>query len=201
MAATPEPERHPKDNLPILQLPDQRAWEQWLDANHGTSTGAWLKTAKKSASERTVTHPEALESAICFGWIDGQRVPYDESFFLQRFTPRKTRSNWSQINRDKAEQLIAHERMRPAGLAQVEAAKRDGRWDTAYEPQSRATVPEDFQQALDRNPEAKAFFETLRGQNRYAFLYRLQNAKRPETRQKRIAIFVEMLSGRRTFYP
>ncbi len=201
MPATPDPERHPKDDLPILQLPDQQTWEEWLETNHGSSAGVWLKTAKKSASQRTVTHPEALESAICFGWIDGQRVPHDESFFLQRFTPRKARSRWSQINRDKAEQLTAQRRMRPAGLAQIEAAKLDGRWQAAYAPQSRAAVPEDFQQALDRNPEAKAFFETLRGQNRYAFLYRIQDAKRPETRQKRIATFVAMLSERRTFYP
>ncbi len=201
MPATPDPERHAKDDLPILQLPDQQAWEEWLETNHGSSAGVWLKTAKKRAAQRTVSHPEALESAICFGWIDGQRVPHDESFFLQRFTPRKARSRWSQINRDKAEKLSAQRRMRPAGLAQIEAAKLDGRWQAAYPPQSRAAVPEDFQQALDRNPEAKAFFETLRGQNRYAFLYRIQDAKRPETRQKRIATFVAMLGERRTFYP
>jgi uncharacterized protein YdeI (YjbR/CyaY-like superfamily) len=201
MPATPDLDRHPKDGLPVLQLPDQQAWEEWLEANHDSAAGAWLKTAKKSASQRTVTHPEALESAICFGWIDGQRVPYDECFFLQRFTPRKVRSKWSQINRDKAQKLIAEQRMRAAGLAQVEAAKRDGRWENAYAPQSAATVPDDFQQALDRDPQAKAFFETLRGQNRYAFLYRLQNVKRPETRQKRIDTYVEMLNERRTFYP
>ncbi len=201
MSAAPTPERHPKDDLPILQVPDQQAWERWLDANHACTAGAWLKTAKRSAAQRTVTHPEALESAICFGWIDGQRVPHDESFFLQRFTPRKARSRWSQINRDKAEQLIAQRRMRPAGLAQVEAAKRDGRWESAYPPQSRATAPEDFQRALDRNPDAKAFFETLRGQNRYAFLYRIQDAKRPETRRKRIETFIAMLNQGRTFYP
>jgi uncharacterized protein YdeI (YjbR/CyaY-like superfamily) len=201
MPATAEPGRHPKDGLPILKLAGQKAWEIWLEKQHDAEAGAWLMTAKKSASERTVTHPEALESAICFGWIDGQRVPHDESYFLQRFTPRKGRSKWSQINRDKAEQLIAAGRMRPAGLAQVEAAKLDGRWAAAYEPQSRATIPPDFQQALDDNPNAKAFFATLRGQNRYAFLYRLQDAKRPETRRKRIDSFVDMLNERRTFYP
>jgi uncharacterized protein YdeI (YjbR/CyaY-like superfamily) len=201
MPGAPDPDRHPKDDLPVLQLPDQRAWERWLEANHDSVAGAWLKTAKKSAPQRTVTHPEALESAICFGWIDGQRVPHDESFFLQRFTPRKARSRWSQINRAKAEQLIAERRMRPTGLAQVEAAKADGRWESAYQPQSSATVPDDFQEALDRNPTAKAFFETLRGQNRYAFLYRIQDAKRPETRRKRIDTFVAMLSEGRTFYP
>lgn len=193
--------RHPKDDLPILQLADQEAWERWLETNHAVATGAWLKTAKKSANERTVTHPEALESAMCFGWIDGQRVSHDESFFLQRFTPRKPRSRWSQINRDTATGLIANNRMRPAGLAQVEAAKRDGRWAAAYAPQSRAPVPADFQEALEANPKAKAFFATLRGQNRYAFLYRIQEAKRLETRRKRIETFVAMLSEGKTFYP
>jgi uncharacterized protein YdeI (YjbR/CyaY-like superfamily) len=201
MPTTPQPHRHPKDDLPILQLADQRAWERWLEANHDSVAGVWLRTAKKSASQRTVTHPEALESALCFGWIDGQRIPHDESFFLQRFTPRKARSRWSQLNRDKAERLIAQRRMRPAGLSQVESAKADGRWQSAYEPQSRATVPEDFRQALERNPQAKAFFKTLRGQNRYAFLYRIQDARRPETRRKRIETFVTMLEAGRTLYP
>lgn len=196
-----EPRRHPKDDLPILKLPDQQTWERWLEANHSSAAGAWLMTAKKGTTERTVTHPEALESAICFGWIDGQRLPYDESFFLQRFTPRKAGSRWSQINRNKAEELIAQRRMRPAGMAQVEKAVEDGRWDAAYEPQSRATIPPDFQEALDKNPKAKAYFETLKGQNRYAFLYRIQDAKRPETRRKRIDTFIAMLGEGRTFYP
>jgi uncharacterized protein YdeI (YjbR/CyaY-like superfamily) len=194
------PDRHPKDDLLILQLPDSLAWERWLEANHATEPGVWLKTAKKSAPFTTVSHPEALETAICFGWIDGRRTPLDDCFFLQRFTPRTRRSKWSQVNRTKAENLIKEDRMRPAGLKQVEAAKQDGRWEAAYEPQSRATIPADFQAALDRNPEAKAFFATLRGQNRFAFLYRIQDAKRPETRQRRIAKFVAMLGDRQTFY-
>jgi uncharacterized protein YdeI (YjbR/CyaY-like superfamily) len=194
------PDRHPKDDLLILQFADPPAWERWLEANHATEPGVWLKAAKKGAATTTVTHREALELAICFGWIDGQRIPHDEAFFLQRFTPRKKRSKWSQINRDKAEQLITDNRMRPAGLEQVQAAKADGRWDAAYEPQSRATIPDDFQEALDRNPTAKAFFATLRGQNRYAFLYRLQDAKRPETRHRRIAKFVAMLNDHQTLY-
>jgi uncharacterized protein YdeI (YjbR/CyaY-like superfamily) len=197
----PPSERHPKDDLPILQYPDDAAWELWLEANHDTSKGVWLKTAKRSARVTTVSHPEALTTAICFGWIDGQRHPYDETFFLQRFTPRTARSRWSQVNRTKAEQLIASKRMRPAGRAQVEAARQDGRWDRAYAPQSRAQVPEDFQRELDRNPTAKAFFETLKGTNRYSFLYRIQDAKRPETRKKRIEQFVAMLNEHRTFYP
>ncbi len=191
----------PQDGLPIVQLPDQEAWERWLDEHHGSAPGAWLKTAKKGTPERTVSHPEALESALCFGWIDGQRVGYDERFFLQRFTPRRPRSRWSQINRDKAEQLIKQNRMRPAGHAQVEAAKQDGRWEAAYEPQSRATVPADFQAALKADPQAEAFFATLKGQNRYSFLYRIQDARTPQTRQRRIETFVAMLSRGETFYP
>lgn len=200
LGAVPE-QRHPKDQLPILQFEDQAAWELWLEAHQSDAAGVWLKTAKKGSGHSTVTHPEALESAICFGWIDGQRAPLDDSFFLQRFTPRKARSKWSQVNRTKAQALIAEGRMRPAGQLQVDAAKADGRWDSAYEPQSRATVPEDFQHELDRNAAAKAFFETLRGQNRYAFLYRLQNVKRPETRRKRIEMYIAMLSEGRTFHP
>jgi uncharacterized protein YdeI (YjbR/CyaY-like superfamily) len=147
-----------------------------------------------------VAYPEVLDVAICFGWIDGQRRPHDETFFLQRFTPRGPRSKWSQLNRDKALRLIEEGRMRAAGQAQVEAARADGRWDAAYEPQSRATIPEDLQRELDANPKAKAFFETLRGQNRYAFLFRLADAKRPETRARRLAQFVAMLNEGKTFY-
>ena len=191
-------ERHAKDDLPILQLPDAAAWERWLEANHATEPGAWLKTAKRSAAATTVTHPEALELAICFGWIDGQRVPHDEAFFLQRFTPRGPRSIWSRLNRDKATALIEAGRMREAGLAQVGAAQDDGRWDAAYEPQSRATVPPDFQQALDENPAAREFFATLTGTARYAFLFRLHHVKTPAARKRRIAQYIETLSAGRT---
>ena len=159
-----------------------------------------MKFAKKGSGHRTVNHDQALEVAICFGWIDGQTAKHDESFFLQRFTPRGPRSKWSQINREKAKELIAQGRMQQAGMRQVEAAQADGRWDVAYEPQSRASVPEDFQRALDGNPRAKAFFETLKGQNRYAFLYRISDAKRPETRARRIEKFVAMLAEGKTFY-
>jgi uncharacterized protein YdeI (YjbR/CyaY-like superfamily) len=196
-----KPEHHAKDNLPIVVFEDAAAWEDWLEDYHAASKGVWLKTAKKSATVTTVTHAEALTSAICFGWIDGQRHPYDDTYYLQRFTPRTPRSKWSQVNREKATQLIKSHRVRPAGAAEVDKAKRDGRWDAAYEPQSRATIPDDFQRELDRNPEAKAFFDTLTGVNRYSFLYRIQDAKRPETRAKRIATFIAMLNERRTFYP
>jgi uncharacterized protein YdeI (YjbR/CyaY-like superfamily) len=189
-----------KTELPILELPNGAAWDEWLAQNHGRSAGVWLKFAKKGAPRTTIKHPEALEQAIRYGWIDGQARPYDEHYWLVRFTPRRPRSKWSQVNRQKATDLIEQGRMHPAGLAQVEAAKADGRWDAAYPAQSAASVPSDFQEALDRHPEAKAFFETLTGARRYAFLYRLHNAKKPETRAKRIANYIEVLSEGKTLH-
>ena len=189
-----------KPEAPILQFSDQQGWSKWLEENHAHSAGVWLKYAKKGSGIKTVVYAEALEEALCYGWIDGQVARLDQSFYLQRFTPRRPRSKWSQINRGHAERLIAQKRMKPAGLAQVKAAKQDGRWEAAYEPQSRATVPDDLQQALDQNPSAKAFFETLRGSNRYAILFRIQDAKRPETRARRIAQYVEMLAEHRTLH-
>jgi uncharacterized protein YdeI (YjbR/CyaY-like superfamily) len=186
--------------LPVLQFEDPPAWERWLDANHASSEGVWLKIAKKASGTTTVTHAEALHEALCYGWIDGQRAPHDETFFLQRFTPRRPRSKWSEINRDKALELIERGRMKPAGLAQVEAAKQDGRWEAAYAPQSRLTIPDDFQRALDENPAAREFFATLRGVRRYSFLYRIQDAKRPETRARRIREYVAMLAEGRTHH-
>jgi uncharacterized protein YdeI (YjbR/CyaY-like superfamily) len=191
-------ERHPNDDREILQLEDEGAWDTWLTDHHGDSPGVWLRIAKKAAPVTTVTHPEALETAICHGWIDGQRQGLDELFFLQRFTPRGPRSKWSQINRSKATELIEQGRMRPAGHQQVEAAQADGRWEAAYEPQSRATVPPDFQQALDQNPSAAEFFQTLTGSRRYAFLYRLHSVRSPLKRAQRIAQYIVILSERRT---
>jgi uncharacterized protein YdeI (YjbR/CyaY-like superfamily) len=187
-----------KNGQPIVELESPEAWEQWLDANHDSVPGVWLKFAKKGTGVRTVVYAEALDVALCFGWIDGQVSRYDDTYYLQRFTPRGKRSKWSQINVGHAERLIAGGRMRPPGLAAIEAAKADGRWDEAYAPQSQATVPEDFQAALDANPQAKAFFATLKGATRYAFLYRLHNVKRAETRAKRIADYIERLSAGRT---
>ena len=187
-------------DLPIVQLADRGAWERWLETNHSSSRGVWLKIAKKGSGAATVTYAEALEAALCHGWIDGQKRAFDERFWLQRFTPRGPRSKWSGINRDKATELIAGERMRPSGLARVNEARADGRWDAAYEGQSRATVPADFRAALDENPEAKAFFATLTSANRYSFLYRIADAKRPETRARRIEQFVAMLAEHRTFH-
>jgi uncharacterized protein YdeI (YjbR/CyaY-like superfamily) len=183
-----------KTDLPIHEIASQSDWRAWLDAHHASERGVWLKIAKKTAPVTTVTHAEALEVALCFGWIDGQRDRFDHYYFLQRFTPRGPRSKWSEINREKVRQLIADGAMQPAGLAEVKRAQADGRWDAAYEPQSRATVPPDFQAALDANPPARAFFETLTGASRYSFLYRISDAKRAKTRAKRIATFVELLA-------
>jgi uncharacterized protein YdeI (YjbR/CyaY-like superfamily) len=190
----------PRDELPILQFEDQAAWGKWLDEHHAESPGVWLKIAKKASGIATVNHPEALEEALCYGWIDGQRLPHDDTYFLQRFTPRRPRSKWSQINRDKVTSLIEQNRMKPAGLAQIEAAKQDGRWDAAYAPQSSQAIPEDFQRALEQNPKALEFFKTLRGTRRYSFLYRIQDAKRPETRARRIEQFVTMLANGQTHH-
>jgi uncharacterized protein YdeI (YjbR/CyaY-like superfamily) len=190
-----------RQGLPVLELPDQRTWEQWLEENHSASAGVWLKIAKKGAARSTVTYAQALEEALCHGWIDGQKGGYDESFWLQRFTRRGPRSKWSQINRDKAEQLLTAGRMHPAGLAQVQAAQADGRWDAAYPAQSQATVPEDFQRELDKDPAANAFFATVTGVQRYAFLYRLHNVTRPQARAERIASYIELLRDGRTLLP
>jgi uncharacterized protein YdeI (YjbR/CyaY-like superfamily) len=186
-----------KSELPILECGDQGAWHDWLESHHADPEGVWLKFAKKASPTPTVTYGDALEEALCYGWIDGQVRRFDEHFYLQRFTPRRSRSKWSQINRENATRLIEEGRMRPAGRAQVDAAKADGRWEAAYEPQSQATVPPDFQRALDGNGRARAFYETLRGSARYAFLYRLHHtapAKRPE----RIKDYVELLASEKT---
>jgi uncharacterized protein YdeI (YjbR/CyaY-like superfamily) len=189
------------DGLPVIPFVSAGDWEAWLEANHAASDGVWIKMAKKDSGIESVRYPEVLDSAICFGWIDGRREALDERHFLQRFTPRRPRSRWSRINREKAERLIAEGRMRPAGLAQVEVARADGRWDAAYEGQRTIAVPEDLQRELDARPEAKAFFAALNSQNRYAILYRLQEAKKPETRARRLTKFVAMLEAQETIHP
>jgi uncharacterized protein YdeI (YjbR/CyaY-like superfamily) len=186
---------------PMLAFPNPAAWEKWLAAEHAGASGLWLKLAKKGCPHTTVSYAEALDIALCFGWIDGQKRPLDDDYWLQRFTPRKPRGKWSKINRGKAEALIAAGRMRPTGLREVEAAKADGRWDAAYEGQSTATVPDDLRQALDADADAAAFFATLDRGNRYAILYRVQEAKKPETRAARIAKFVAMLHDHQTVHP
>jgi uncharacterized protein YdeI (YjbR/CyaY-like superfamily) len=184
-----------------VAFPTQRAWEDWLETNHETSPGVWLKIAKRNSGIDSVSHAEALESALCYGWIDARRNALDERFFLQRFTPRGRRSTWSRVNRDKATELEKAGRMKPAGLAEVERARKDGRWKAAYEPQSSATVPDDLRRELDKNPRAREFFSALDSRNRYAILYRLQDAKKPETRARRLAQFVAMLNEGKKLYP
>lgn len=183
-----------------MEFGSAEAFRSWLDKHHAQPNGIRLKIAKKGTGVASVTYSEALDEALCYGWIDGQREAFDETWFVQRFTPRRARSRWSKINRERVERLIAEGRMQPAGLAQVEAAKADGRWDAAYEGSRTATVPQDLQAALDADPRAKAFFETLNSANRYAIVYRVQDAKRPETRAKRIAQFVEMCREGRTLH-
>jgi len=183
----------PSSDLPVLPFKDKKAWSAWLAKNHAKSPGVWLKLAKKDSDVPSVTYPEALEAALCYGWIDGQKQAHDVSFWLQKFTPRGPRSIWSKINREKAEALVASGEMKPAGLAAIERAKENGQWEKAYESQSRASVPDDLQAELDRHPKAKAFFATLNSVNRYAIVFRVHNAKKPETRARRIQQFVAML--------
>jgi uncharacterized protein YdeI (YjbR/CyaY-like superfamily) len=190
-----------KPELPIMPFASREAWEAWLEEEHATSDGLWLKIAKKGSGIETVTFAEALDAALCYGWIDSQRGGFDERYFLQRFTPRKPRSKWSQVNREKVAKLMEAGRMRPAGLREVEWAKADGRWDAAYESQSVATVPEDLRLELEKNEGARKFFETLDRANRYAILHRIQDAKKPETRARRIAQYVEMLAEGKKLYP
>jgi uncharacterized protein YdeI (YjbR/CyaY-like superfamily) len=181
------------DDLPILLFATPPDCEAWLEGNHAESDGFWLKIAKKGSGEKSISYAEGLELALCFGWIDSQKRGLDEKFFLQRFTPRRPRGRWSRINREKVEALIAAKAMRPAGMAEVETAKADGRWEAAYAGARTAKVPDDLQRELDANEAAREFFATLDSSNRYAILYRLDEAKRPETRERRLRKFVAML--------
>jgi uncharacterized protein YdeI (YjbR/CyaY-like superfamily) len=189
------------DGLPTVAFASAAEWEAWLEDGHASAQGVWVKIAKRETGIESVRYPEVLESALCFGWIDGRRHALDERHFLQRFTPRRRRSRWSRINRDTAERLIADGRMRAAGLAEVERARDDGRWEAAYEGQRSITVPEDLRRELDARPRAKAFFGELSSQNRYAILYRLHDARRPQTRARRLEKFVAMLEAGETIYP
>jgi uncharacterized protein YdeI (YjbR/CyaY-like superfamily) len=190
----------PKDNLPVLAFNTRAAWERWVDKNHATSPGVWLKLAKKGTGIASVTRDEALEVALCYGWIDGQGSSIDESYWLQRFTPRTARSKWSQKNRTAVMKLIESGAMQPAGLAAIEAAKADGRWEAAYASPANITVPDDLKAVLKRNKAASKNFDALNSRNRYAILYRIQDAKRPETRERRIEKYVDMLDKGETIY-
>ena len=185
-----EPET--RAGLPILAFADAAAWEVWLAAQPRSAPGVWLKLAKASAGVASVSKAEAIDGALCHGWIDGQLNPYDENWWLIRFTPRKARSKWSEKNRIRAGELVGAGRVAAAGLAEIEAAKSDGRWDAAYAPQSTVTMPDDLAAALKAEPDARAFFDSLESANRYAILYRVHEAKKPETRAARIAKFVGM---------
>jgi len=187
--------------LPTILFENQPAFEDWLKNNAASSAGVWIRLAKKGSGVASVSYDEAVESALCYGWIDSQAKSYDERTWIQKFTPRGKRSIWSKINTEKAEALIAAGRMTPAGLKAIEAAKQNGNWDNAYAPQSVASLPEDFIAALEQNANAKAFFDTLNSQNRYAILFRIQNAKKPETRANRILQFIAMLEKGEKIYP
>jgi len=189
------------DPLPVMTFESTDAWDAWLAAHHAGSPGLWLKIAKKGAASRTISYSDALDVALCHGWIDGQKGRLDDDYWRQRFTPRKPGSRWSKINTERAAALIESGRMRPAGLREVERAQADGRWEQAYESQSRIAVPEDLARALAANERAREFFATLDGANRYAILYRIGTAKRPETRAKRIDTFVAMLSEHKKIHP
>ncbi len=189
------------DTLPTISFATQQDWEAWLKEHHTDTKGLWLKIAKKGTGIPSVDYAEALESALCYGWIDGQKASCDDKYWLQKFTPRSPKSMWSKVNCDKATALIAAGRMQPAGLRQVQLARADGRWDLAYESQSKITVPDDFQRELDKNQEAKEFFSTLNSVNRYAILRRIQISKKPETRAARIEKFIDMISKHQKLYP
>lgn len=184
--------------IPTLLFEDQSKWESYLDNSYQNSLGVWLKISKKNAEKPTVTYDQALDIALCFGWIDGQRKAFDEQHFIQRFTPRRKNSLWSKRNVDKIAALTEAERMRPAGQAEVNAAKADGRWDRAYSSASTMEMPSDFAEALHRNEEANKFFDALNKTQRYAFLWRIETTKRPETRKRKIDQFVDLLAEHKT---
>jgi uncharacterized protein YdeI (YjbR/CyaY-like superfamily) len=191
----------PAADVPTRAFADQQAWDKWLAANHAGSRGLWLRLAKAGAARKTLSYAEALEVALAWGWIDGQKRSQDDAYWLQKFTPRGPRSVWSKINRDKAERLIEEGRMHPAGLAAVAAARKDGRWDAAYDSPRTATVPDDLRDALERRPRAAAFFTTLDSANRYAILFHVHHAKKAETRARRIEKFVGMLERGDVLHP
>src|SRR5437588_3473891 len=188
-------------DLPVTAFKSQQAWDAWLSSQPADSKGLWLKLAKKSSGIASVSRQEAIDTALCHGWIDGQLDAFDDAFWLIRFTPRQGASKWSEKNRARALELVKLKRMRPAGLNEIDRAKKDGRWDAAYAPQSTAEVPDDLRVALSKNKRAKSFFETLDGTNRFAILYRIHTAKKPDTRAARIEKFVPMLAEGKTMHP
>lgn len=190
-----------KTDYPLERFETPRAFERWLSKNHAKVDGIRLEIAKKASGIASVTYAEALEIALCYGWIDGQSKSIDEQWYWQRFTPRRKKSLWSKRNRDIVARLIDEGRMKPAGQAEIDRAKADGRWDQAYDSPSNAKVPDDLAAALRKYPRARRFFDALDARNRYAVLHRLMTAKKPETRAKRLAILIEMLREERKLHP
>jgi uncharacterized protein YdeI (YjbR/CyaY-like superfamily) len=189
------------DTYPVKVFKNAAAFETWLDKNHKKAEGVWVKIAKAKTGIASITHPEALDIALCYGWIDGLRRGLDENYFVQKFTPRRLKSVWSVINKNKVAQLIKEGKMKQAGLAAIEDAKKNGQWEKAYHSQANISIPEDLQKALNKNKKAKAFFDKLNSQNRYAILYRIHQAKREETKRKKIDEYVKMLETNKTIYP
>ena len=185
---------------PVLTCEHEHAWKTWLKEHHDTSRGVWLRLAKNTAGAQSVSYREAIDAALCYGWIDGQKMADDEQYWLQKFTPRAAKSIWSKINREKALALAERGEMKAAGLREIERAKADGRWESAYDSAGTSTVPDDFSQALDRSPGAREFFDALDRRNQYGMLFRIQTAKKAETRAKRIAQFAAMMERREKLY-
>ena len=188
-----------KDGLPVVLFETMELWAAWLDQNSGT-TGIWVRLAKKNSGVKSIDYFQALEVALCYGWIDGIKKTWDDVSWIQRFTPRKPASKWSKINKEKVLKLIEDGKMKPSGLAVIEISKKKGTWDNAYESQKNTKIPDDLQSELDKNPEAAEFFSSLKSVNRYAIIYRLQTARTPELRAKKLAQFVEMLIKKEKIY-
>jgi uncharacterized protein YdeI (YjbR/CyaY-like superfamily) len=188
------------NEMQVISFASSKEWRKWLAANHATSNGVWLRIFKKDSGEKTVTYAEAVEEALCYGWIDGQKDKYDDTSYIQKFTPRRAKSIWSKINTEKAERLILEGKMEKVGMQQVELAKADGRWQQAYDSPKDMKVPEDFLQQLLKNKKAKTFFDGLNKANQYAIAWRLQTAKKPETREKRLKEILEMMSEGKKFH-
>jgi uncharacterized protein YdeI (YjbR/CyaY-like superfamily) len=189
-----------ENEMPVLSFASSEEWSKWMEENHAKSNGVWLRFFKKDSGEKTVTYSEALEEALCYGWIDGQVNKFDDQSYIQRFTPRRPKSIWSKRNTEKAERLIREGRMKKAGMEQVELAKADGRWQQAYDSSTNMKLPEDFLQELSKNKKAKTFFEGLNKTNQYAIAWRLQTAKKPETREKRLKEILAMMREGKKFH-
>jgi uncharacterized protein YdeI (YjbR/CyaY-like superfamily) len=186
---------------PIKSFASSKQWKEWLVMNYSTSNnGIWLRIFKKDSDEATVNYDEALDEALCFGWIDGQKKTYDEKSWLQKFTPRRSKSIWSKRNKTRVAQLIKEKRMQPSGLKEIETAKKDGRWDKAYDSPSQMEIPADFLAILEKDQQAYEFFKTLNKVNSYAIVWRLQTAKKPKTREKRMQIFLKMMKNRQKLH-